>query len=199
MNTKFEVHLKDSIRKQNTEMPNGVRRQRNTRHSNRNRNIQRANDVQAHPVEPVQDVPVVQAESVEGRLYTRDEMDEIFHSTNEEVLSRMSEKMDELEELKDKYEMLKKGTLLAFQEVEIEDLQQENKELKQAFEGATDKIDQLLRVSEDKMISGGNKGIDEFVQKTFVKTWKNAEPSTLHVDGHRFTLIPHNYAELKGR
>lgn len=172
-------------------MPNGVRRQRNTRHANRQRNIQRANEVQAHAV---QDTPVVQAEAAEV-TYSPEEAEEYVRQRYEEHARPL---LGLFQELKDKYEKLKKGTLLAFQEVEIEDLQKENEELKEELGLAEEKINQLLRVSEDKMLSGGNKGIDEFVQKTFVKTWNNAEPSTLHVDGHKFTLIPHNCPQLNG-
>ena len=185
-----------NIRTKITEMPNGVRRQRNTRHANRQRNVHRADEVQAHPVQPVEDAPVVQAEAVEGRLYTRDEMADIFHNTQEQVISRYSDTRDKLEELTDKYEKLKSGTLLSFQEVEIEDLQQENFELKAELGLAAEKIDQLLRVSEDKMLSTGNKGVNEFIQKTFIKTWKSEKPSIFTIDGHQFTVIPHNCPEL---
>jgi predicted nuclease with TOPRIM domain len=131
-----------------------------------------------------------------------DELDELkdkYEKLKTLSIRENQELLDKYEKLKSKYNQAKSGNLLSFQEVEIQDLQQENEELKQALEGAADQVDQLLRESEDKMLSGGNKGIDEFVQKTFVKTWNNSEPSTLHIDGHKFTLIPHNCDQLKGR
>jgi len=198
------------------EMPNGVRRQRNTRHANRQRNVQRASEVQA---EPVQDTPVVQAEVVEGQLYTRDEVEAMVERAAEECLNQLvelkdahedllddykkmerrvdeeSDLLDRYQKLKSKYNQAKSGTLLSFQEVEIEDLEQENFELKAELGLAEEKIDQLLRESEDKIIANGNKGIEQFVQRTFIKTWQREQPATFTIDGHQFTVIPHNFAE----
>jgi len=198
-------------------MPNGVRRQRNTRHANRQRNVQIASEVQAQPVE---DTPVVQAEAVEGRVYTADEVEAMIEREAEQSLNQLerlkeaynklvrdykkmerrvdeeSDLLDRYQKLKSKYNQAKSGNLLSFQEVEIEDLEQENFELKAELELAEHKIDTLLRESEDKIIANGNKGIEQFVKRTFVKTWQKAMPSVLHVDGHDFTLIPHNCEHL---
>lgn len=198
-------------------MPNGVRRQRNTRHANRNRNIQRANEVQA---EPVEDTPVVQAQVVEGQLYTADEVEAMIERGMGESLSQLmelkeahedllddykkierrvdeeSDLLDRYQKLKSKYNQAKSGNLLGFQEVEIEDLQQENFELKAELEGAEVKIDSLLRESEDKIVANGNKGVEQFVKRTFIKTWQREQPATFTIDGHQFTVIPHNCAEL---
>lgn len=217
--TKFEIGM-DGNQTTNTEreMPNGVRRQRNTRHANRHRNIQRANEVQA---EPVQDTPVVQAEVVEGRIYTADEVEGMIdrgcgalmrqlmelkesyedllddYKKMERRVDEESDLLDRYQKLKSKYNQAKSGNLLAFQEVEIEDLQQENFELKAELGEAEEKIDQLLRDSEDKVISNGNEGVGEFVKMTFVKTWQREQPATFHIDGRPFTVIPHNCAEMK--
>ena len=168
-------------------MPNGVRRQRNTRHANRQRNVQIASEVQA---EPVEDTPIVQAEAVEGRLYTAAEVEAMIERAAEE-----SDLLDRYQKLKSKYNQAKSGNLLSFQEVEIEDLEQENFELKAELGLAAEKIDSLLRKSEDKIIANGNKGVEQFVQRTFIKTWQTEEPATFTIDGHQFTVIPHNYED----
>ena len=184
-------------------MPNGVRRQRNTRHANRQRNVQRASEVQA---EPVEDTPVVQAEAVEGRLYTYDEVEgmlerEMEHCTNElvELKGEYEDLLDRYQKLKSKYNQAKSGNLLAFQEVEIEDLEQENFELKAELGLAEHKIDTLLRKSEDKIIANGNDGVEQFIKRTFIKTWQREQPATFTIDGHQFTVIPHNFAEKQSK
>ena len=200
-------------------MPNGVRRQSNTRHANRQRQRQRANDVQA---EPVQDTPVVvQAEVVEGQLYTAAEVEAMLERGMGESLNQLTELkgeydkmlddykkmerrvdeesdlLDRYQKLKSKYNQAKSGNLLSFQEAEIEDLEQEKFELKAELGLAEQKIESLLRQSEDKIIANGNKGIEKFVQRTFIKTWQREQPATFTIDGHQFTVMPHNFAEFR--
>ena len=90
-------------------MPNGQRRQRNTRAANRQRTIQRASDVRA---ESVQEPVVVQAEAVSD-------------------VCAMRELQEKYDKLKYKYNQAVHGNLLSFQEVEIQDLEAENKKLKE--------------------------------------------------------------------
>ena len=65
-------------------MPNGRPRQRNTRAAHRQRNIQRASEVRA---EPVQEALVVQAEAVPqgGRYYTDEEIEQLLHDNLQDL------------------------------------------------------------------------------------------------------------------
>ena len=166
-------------------MPNGVRRQRNTRHANRQRNIQRANEVRAHPVE---DAPVVQAEVAE-ETYSSDEAEEYIRQRFRELSRPL---LEETKKLSEKYEMLKSGTLLAFQEVEIEELQKEIEELKEENYHLKGENQLFRRNTDHRIISEDNDGVTEFIQGTFMKVWNEGREAQVHVNGRKFIIIPDN-------
>ena len=148
-------------------MPNGRPRQRNTRHANRQRQIQsvRAQAVLDEP--PV----VVQAEAIPaGERFSEQAVDEALREIEGEhqrELQRWREQAErnqltitKLEDEKrtsqrvatqfmEKYEKAKAGTLLGFQEVELEDKDKEINEKQYMIEKLMEKCEHLKRELEE--------------------------------------------------
>lgn len=186
-------------------MPNGRRRQQNTRHANRQRQL---NSVVAEPVLDEAPPVVIQAEAVpaeETQLLQQEitgmeeALDEIarqagvpeshqrfghYQVTIDEIegmktghqraiaaFKRMNDnKTEQINKLDDekrtsqrvatqfmeKYEKAKAGTLLGFQEVELEDKDKEINDLTYMLEKAMDKL-QEMKESEQKLLEDGRK------------------------------------------
>ena len=205
---KFDNEIEPNINNQPSrgfrKMPNGRPRQRNTRHANRQRQIQsvRAQAVLDEP--PV----VVQAEAIPaGERFSEQAVDEALREIErhhqsevrgmekamddiakaagvpeeEEHFGHYQLTIDHIEKVKDekrtsqrvatqfmeKYEKAKAGTLLGFQEVELEDKDKEINDLQYMVEKLMDKCEELKRELE-KSDKAGQKLMEDNQKALFL-------------------------------
>ena len=135
-------------------MPNGRPRQRNTRHANSQR---QRHSVVAEPVVDEAPPVVIQAEVVSteetnllqhANLRAIEAMDNIARVAgvpeDHEHFGHFQVTINEINKIKGKYEMAKEGTLLGFQEVELEDKDKEINDLTYMLEKTMEKLQDTI-------------------------------------------------------
>ncbi len=196
-------------------MPNGRRRQSNTRHANRQRHLQ---SVRAEAVLDEAPPVVIQAEAVtaENRYSEQAVQEALEHIEGEhqreieemkkghqraiDAFKRMNdnktEQINKLDDEKrttqrvarqfmDKYDRAKEGTLLAFQEVELEDKDKEINDLTYMLEKAIDKVKEM-KVSEADLMKVGEKAF--FLMK-FIKDCDSSQGAVIEIDGKMVKVL----------
>jgi len=190
-------------------MPNGRRRQSNTRHANRQRNLQsvRAEAVldEAPPVViQAEAIPAGEVDELKQEITGMEKaMEDIARAAGvpeeDEYFGHYRLTINQIEELDDekrttqrvakkymdKYEKAKAGTLLGFQEVEIEDQEKEINDLTYMLEKAMDKL-QKMKEQEKNLLKAGEKA---FFLYQIVKNTDPSEGAIIHLGGGRMVKV----------